>query len=254
MIDDPPPRLSPTPTIFIDYQSGSNAATVVNYIITFVVYLGLAFIATFFNVFVVYTTKVRFAGGDATFGESLKFAFSRIHLIFMWSLVSATVGMILRGIDAAAQRAGGAAQVIIQFLVSLLGMAWSVVSLFVIPVMVYEGVGPVDALKRSVDTLKKTWGESLIRHFGLGIFQFIGFLLGIGLAFVLFATLGSLGQAGAIIAFAIVLVYFVALIIVFTLANTIFNTALYEFAATGRVPGTEFSAEEFQGAFSPRGR
>ena len=63
------------------------------YAILFVTYFGLAFIATFFNVCVVYTTKVRFEGGNATFGESIKFALSRVGVIVQWSLLSATVGL-----------------------------------------------------------------------------------------------------------------------------------------------------------------
>src|SRR5258708_38447565 len=66
------------------------------YLILFITYFGLAFIATFFNVCVVYTTKIRFEGGNATFGESLKFAFSKAGLIAQWSLLSASVGLLLR--------------------------------------------------------------------------------------------------------------------------------------------------------------
>ncbi|MBA4057841.1 MAG: hypothetical protein C0490_24205, partial [Marivirga sp.] len=66
------------------------------YVIIFLTYFGLAFIATFFNVCVVYTAKIRFEGGDATFGQSIGFAFSKIYLIFQWSLLSATVGLLLR--------------------------------------------------------------------------------------------------------------------------------------------------------------
>jgi hypothetical protein len=68
---------------------------IVQYAIIFLTYLGLAFIATFFNVCVVYTVKIRFEGGNATFMESLKFALSKIGLIFYWSLISATVGLVL---------------------------------------------------------------------------------------------------------------------------------------------------------------
>ena len=62
----------------------------------FIIYLGLAFITTFFSVATVYTIKTRFEGGDATFFQSLGFACSRFHLIILWSLVSATVGLILK--------------------------------------------------------------------------------------------------------------------------------------------------------------
>src|SRR5688572_18967507 len=74
----------------------TDSLQVFEYVIIFLTYFGLALIATFFNVCVVYTTKIRFEGGNATFAESIGFAFSRLPVIVKWSLLSATVGLILR--------------------------------------------------------------------------------------------------------------------------------------------------------------
>jgi hypothetical protein len=222
---------------------------VVYYVGLFIIYLGLAFVATFFNTCVVYTTKVRFEGGDATFGESLSFAVSRIHLIFAWSLVAATVGLLLRALDHAAEKAGPVGEIIIRIITSLLGLLWSVVTIFVVPSMVYHGLGPIDAIKKSVAVLKKTWGESLIRHYGLGFMQFLFILLGI---FVFGALLVVSGGGNIAIAIGVVaVIYFIALFAVFSLANTIFNTALYVYADTGEVP-SGFSREIIAGAIGPR--
>ncbi|HLP15796.1 MAG TPA: DUF6159 family protein, partial [Bacteroidota bacterium] len=132
---------------------------VYQYLILLLTYFGLAFIATFFNVCVVYTTKVRFEGGDATFGESLRFAFSRLWIITQWSLLSASVGLILRLLHDLASRLGKAGEIVAKIIIGLLGMAWSIMTIFVVPVLVYEGRSPVDAIKRSIDVIKKTWGE-----------------------------------------------------------------------------------------------
>ena len=76
------------PTIFIGWINNgipediSAAFGLIEYLIIFATYLGLALIATFFNVCVVYTVKTRFEGGNATLGSSFKFAFSKFHLIF----------------------------------------------------------------------------------------------------------------------------------------------------------------------------
>src|SRR5262249_12538519 len=148
------------------------------------------FVATFFNVCVVYTTKVRLEGGDATFWQSLGFAFSRIHLILAWSLVAATVGMLLHGLDNMARRAGGLGKVVLAILRSILGAAWSLITIFVVPAMVYEGLGPFAAIKRSIDTLRATWGESLIRYYGLGFVQFVLLLPAFLLGFFLVPAMG----------------------------------------------------------------
>jgi len=100
------------PTLFLDLIRHTTHGVArlhfdaVAYVLLGVSYLGLSFIATFFNVCVVYTTKTRFEGGDATFFDSIKFALSKLHLIFAWSLVSATVGLLLHALDQVAQRAG----------------------------------------------------------------------------------------------------------------------------------------------------
>ncbi|RLB54929.1 MAG: hypothetical protein DRI90_19850, partial [Deltaproteobacteria bacterium] len=223
--------LFPTILLEIIRSSGDSVAlSVVDYALIFVSYLGMAFIATFFNVCVVFTTKTRFEGGDATFMDSIKFAFSKIHLIFAWSLVSATVGLLLRALDQAAQRAGTVGRILLGILSTILGMTWSIVTIFVIPAMVYDDLGPMEAIKKSTATLRRTWGESLIRHFGLGLIQFLFMLLGVALAVLLFGTLGGMGGTGLAIAIGLTVIYFLAVILIFTVANNVYNTALYAYA------------------------
>lgn len=238
------------PSIIISFMGGSGPESygITEYLIFFITYLGLAFIATFFNVCVVYTTKIRFEGGNATFWESINFARSRITLIFMWSVIVATVGVILRLIDNIAEKAGEPGRLVLNILTSILGMMWSIITIFVVPAMVYHNLRPMDAIKKSIGTLKKTWGESLIRHFGLGSIQFIFFFIGIIGTIILFYVLAGLGPIGIIIAIAIAVLYFLGLILVFNVANTIFNTALYVYADTGKIP-EGYSQEIMQNAF-----
>ena len=219
------------------------------YIIIFLIYLGLAYIATFFNVCVVYTAKSRFEGGNAKLGDSIRFAFSRIHLIFAWALVAATVGLLLRLIDNIAEKLGPAGKVMLLILNSILGMLWSIITIFVVPAMVYHNLGPFASIKKSVEVLKKTWGESLIRHFGLGLVQLLFLFAGIILAAVLFFAGIALGPVGILLAVLISFIYFLGVILVFSVANSVFNTALYVYADTGRVPegySHEIMANAFQ--------
>jgi hypothetical protein len=217
-------------------QEGEMAFAALEYAILGATYIGLAFIATFFNVCTVYTTKVRFDGGDATFMQSISFALSKLHLIFMWSLLAASVGMLLRSIDHAAERAGPFGGILLSIVRSILGAAWSVLTLFVVPAMVYEGHGPVDAIKTSTRVLKKTWGESLVRHFGLGWAQslaiFAGMLLFVPLLFLLAGNVTALVAVGGGL-----VLYIIAVVLVFAVLNSVFNTALYVYAQTGSAPG-----------------
>lgn len=237
------------PTIVTSFMKGSGQSYgITEYLIFFITYLGLAFIATFFNVCVVYTTKIRFEGGNATFWESINFARSKINLILTWSIIVATVGLILRLIDNLAERAGESGRLVLNILTSILGMMWSIITIFVVPAMVYHNLKPIDAIKQSIKTLKTTWGESLIRYFGLGTIEFLFFVLGIIVTFILFFVLAGLGPVGIIITIVIAVLYFLGVILVFNVANTIFNTALYVYAATGKIP-EGFSQEIMQNAF-----
>ena len=163
--------------LLLDSTGMSDLSIYIMIPIIFIIYFGLAFIATFFNCCVVYTTKTRFEGGDATFMESLQFSLSRIHIIFAWSFVSALVGTLLRIIDMFAEKLGFIGEMIVKFITSIIGLLWSILTIFVVPSMVYNGFGPIDAIKDSTYVIKKTWGESIIRHYGLGLMQFLVILL-----------------------------------------------------------------------------
>jgi uncharacterized protein (DUF697 family) len=130
-------------------------------------------------------------------------------------------------------------------------MAWGIVTLFVVPGMVYKNLSPFDAIKDSVEALKKTWGESLVRYYGLGLIQGLLFILGIfvflGLVFV------AIPLGGVAIAVLIILgiIYSITLILLFGVADSIFNTALYVYANTGKVPNA-YTSKEMSNAFRRR--
>src|SRR5206468_674804 len=91
--------------------------------------------------------------------------------ILAWALVSATVGVLLRAIESNRQ--------VGRFVSMILGTAWTIITYFVVPVLVVEKTGPFKAVGRSIELLKKTWGEALIGNFGLGFFEFLVVLPGI---------------------------------------------------------------------------
>jgi len=219
------------------------------YAILFVTYFGLAFIATFFNVCVVYTTKVRFEGGNATFGESIRFAFSRIGVIVQWSLVSASVGLLLRILHNLASRLGKIGELVANIVIGLLGMAWSILTIFVVPVLVYENVGPFDAIKKSGAVIKRTWGESLIKTVGMGLVQILIFILLIlvGVGFTIILT-NAFDVIGLLVGICLTVSLLLLAGLVFSVANTVFNTALYIYANTNTV-AAGYDEEMVRGAF-----
>lgn len=241
------------PTIITKLLGGVSVVFgAMEYAVIFITYFGLAFIAVFFNVCVVYTAKTRFEGGNATFFESIGFAFSKIHLIFLWSLVSASVGLLLKILENIGQKSGKAGKAILAITRAILGAVWSIITIFVVPAMVYHHMGPFAAIGKSVRTLRKTWGESLIRYIGLGLAQFVFIILGAVFTIIAFFIFGALlGGAGIAATVVVAIIYFVGLFLVFGAANTVFNTALYVYADQGIVPHG-FKAEIMHEAFKTR--
>ena len=244
----------PTFVLDIAQQHGQRGVGPLQVAALFVTYFGLSFIATFFNVCTVHTTRVRLDGGDATFLDSIKFAFSKSHLIAGWSLVSASVGLLLRALDMAAERLGLAGKILLYILRTILASAWSVMTVFVVPAMVYNDLGPIDAIKDSIATLRQTWGESLIRYYGMGLVSFLCalpcfVLIGVGMS-----TLqgSSAAQTLGLVLVGVGLVSLLAVFLVFSVASTVFNTALYHFAQRGAAPG--FDSEVLRGVFTSRSK
>jgi hypothetical protein len=219
----------------------------------FATYLGLAFITTFSNVCVVYTTRVRLTGGDATFFESVRFGFSRLPQIFGWSMLSATVGLILHGIDSAAERSGIVGQILLSIVRAIFAAAWSIVSVFAIPAMVFHGVGPIDAIKKSTETMTRVWGESLVGNWGMGLFSFllaIPGVLGIFASFSLLAGEETTTVGVVLLIASITWLVFVALLS--GVAKMVYSTALFMYAETGVAP-PGFSHEALAHAYARKG-
>jgi Family of unknown function (DUF6159) len=212
------------------------------YPVTFAFYFCNYFVIVFFNAALVSCALMRFNGQDTTIGDGLRAAGSRLPQIFAWALVSATVGMLLRLIENANEKAGA-------FISAILGTAWTVITFFVVPVLVVEKIGPFKAVSRSIAILKKTWGEALVGGFGLGLFKLLLALPGVALILLgayLVTTLQPAFIGIGIIGAAVL--YFLLWAAIGSALDTIFLTALYQYAAFEKVP-EGFEREAMEGAF-----
>ena len=214
------------------------------YVLGFLMYFVLAYVTIFFNTALVCAADERMRGGDPTLGSALRGALSRAGAIAPWALISATVSVILRSLE---QRAGLLGRIAI----GLVGMAWSLVTFLVLPILVLERVSAVAAIKRSASLFKRTWGENVIANAAVGIIGFIALL--IALPFVLFAVFT--GFTPAIVASVVGAVLWMAFVgIVLSALGVIYQVALYRYAVDG-TPPPAFAAVDLSGAFRPkRGR
>ncbi len=221
-------------------QSGysTNVAT---WVLGACMYLGIAFSQTYFLAALCAGANDRLQGRDTTIGSALAVANSRLHRLLPWAIVSATVSMIIQAIE---ERFGFLGQII----GSLIGAAWNVVTFLTIPIIVFEDLGPLNALKRSGTLLKKTWGENLMAQIGLGIIGLVAFLPGI-----LVLALGFSSGIGAVtvLAVAVGAVYLAIAASVISALSGIYRTALYRYAVDGQVPAA-FASTDMEHAFGAR--
>lgn len=212
------------------------------WVLLFLMYTALAYVTIFFNSALVHAANERMQGGDPTVGSAIAGARSRAGKILPWAIVSATVSIILRTIE---ERAG----VVGQIVSGLAGLAWAVVTFLVLPIIVIEGLSVGDAIKKSSEMFRRTWGENLAAQIGFGLLGFVAALPAIALVFV-----GVAGGSGtAVAAIVVAVVWLILVSVVIATLSVIFQTALYHYAAAGEVPNG-FSSDVMRSAFGPKTR
>jgi hypothetical protein len=216
------------------------------YIAAFLFYFCNYFVIVFFNTGLIACVLKIMNGEDASVGYGLSVAMRRLPQVFGWALVSAVVGVLLSMIENSNKRAAA-------FISAILGSAWTALTYFIVPVIVVEGVGPIEAFKRSVGTLKSTWGTALVGNFTLGMISFLLMLPVIVVLVGLFWVAESSGSDFAMIVATVIAVPLVLMSVsITTTADTIFKTYLYSYA-TGRTLPADIDPSEFSEAFRPSG-
>jgi hypothetical protein len=205
------------------------------YLMLFAFYFCLYLVQTFFSCALMGSANVAFAGGEASLGVGLSLAWSRFGRILVWAAVAATVGMILRTIQ---ERVG----LLGRILVALMGAAWTILTYFMGPVIVFEDLGVSDGIARSTAMIKKTWGEGMTKGLAFSALTLLAFL-------VLFVGTFALMTINPILAGLFFLLGIIAVATVSSAMDGIFKVALYRYACWNMVP-EGFSQELVQGAFS----
>ncbi|MGD8555668.1 MAG: DUF6159 family protein [Anaerolineales bacterium] len=219
---------------------------ILSVIVGFLFYFCQFFVVTFFNTALVGAAMIRLRGGDPTVRDGFNVAFSRIGTILGYTAIGSTVGMILRSIS---ERSRGLGRIA----VGLVGMVWNLAIFLAVPILAVEGVGPLEAVKRSAILLKKTWGEQIVGNLSIGlVFGAISFgmfvvIIGGGIA------LSIMLENGLIMIPAVLLMILggVLLGLLSSALNGIYSAAVYRYAAEGET-GEFFSQELVQGAFRPK--
>ena len=228
--------------IFDSWTSGQGNG-IFSLIVAFLFYVVVYTVSIFSSAALVGAAMIRLRGGDPTVSDGFRIARDHLGSIVVYALIAATVGMVLRFIS---ERGG----VVGQIVSSILGFAWNVVTFLVVPVLVVEDVSPVDAIKRSGQLLRETWGEQLIGSFSIGlIFGLLSLAVILVIGVPMFVLVASTGSVSLLVLGIVLLVLaLVFLGLINSALNSIYAAAVYRYAAEGD-PGGYFPPELVQGAF-----
>jgi hypothetical protein len=190
-------------------------------------------------------------GHDATVAEGLAAARGRLDAIFGWAGVQLVVGGINLLLQALLREAGG--QVLSSIFSGLANAAWDIASFFVIPGIALDGLGPKDALKRSVSVIRQRWGEGVTGAAAIGFIFFLCVWLPVIALVVVGVALSSSVPGLGIALIAIGVIFFVIGVVVQSTLSATFRVALYRFATQDTVLGP-FQREPLEQAFKPKRR
>lgn len=189
------------------------------------------FCATFFNVAFYQQILAALNGQTVSFAAGLRFALSKWRAILMWALFAGLVGYLIKTLEQRFNFIG-------RLIMKLIGTAWSIACVFVIPVLITEATAnPLQVLKKSALTLKKTWGESLIGYAGVSFGGTIIVLL--SLVWLAGGVAVSMACHLYWLTALVVLAWLVMIVLwsyTLSVASQIFRCALFVYASQGALP------------------
>jgi hypothetical protein len=232
------------PGILLASAEGAGGAAWAGAIILFAIAAYLAaFVGIFFAVALTACADLALRGEAISVRKGIAAARERIPQIAGWAAVTTTINLILRAIEARFDGVGGA-------IVSALGgMAWALVTFLAVPVIAFEGTGPMATLKRSSGLFRQRWGQQVGGIAATsGIVAIIGVIPGIVLVML---GVYALPAAGGIALLAIGIILIVVASIIGSALTQILAVALYRFAADGVAVGP-FTEAQLNGVVRPR--
>ena len=196
---------------------------------------------------VVHCANEELQGRDSSFGAGMSAAFGRLPQLLGWALIQTVVGWLLQAIQG-----NGSDNFVITILRAILAtlaaVAWSVISFFVLPMIMLRGKGPISGMKESIGLIRSTWGKQIaggVRIGGLIILISVlpGIIALVGGGFLAFTDKPGIGIPLMVLGGLVILV---GQVLISTL-RAVFSVALLHYAEDGTVIGP-FSDTEMQHA------
>lgn len=176
-------------------------------------------------------------GRPPSIRDGFQLALARFPQIVLFSILAAGVGILIQLIVEKLKLGGRLAGLVV-------GASWTIVTLLVIPVILFENANAFEAVKRSGSLIKKRWGEGVTGHGSVA--------LALAIVMVPLMMVGAILIPFNLVAGIVVLV--VTTLLLMTVSGAlggVFNTALYRYAADGAVGGP-FERAQLDAAFTSK--
>ena len=200
---------------------------------TFFGYMVAAIITVFWNAAIVASAYLRLTTGtNPSFSYGIGRAWECRNQIFVWGLVSGTVGIIIQFFEGMAQSDNPAVAIIGSIARIILSAAWWMTTFFVVPMIVLDKMEVRECMKESPELFKKTWGEDVGMSATTGILNFLVILLVVLLClpFMLFGEIGmGFGIGLMIIGIGLSALFF-------STVEAVNRAGLFYYARTGESP------------------
>jgi hypothetical protein len=193
------------------------------------VYFLCSFISIYATAALVGAATMKLNGQQPTASDGWRVARGKIGKLLVWSLITATVGLVIQAVS---RRLGGIGGLLVA---GAAGASWSVLTYFVIPVLIFENERAWASMKRSGQIFVTTFGRSIVSNIVVGLIIgagiFAAFILGIvGIVY----AFGGHTALGVVLVGAAVAVGTIFLLIG-SAAEGILRAALYRYATTGKI-------------------
>ena len=184
----------------------------------FVAYLVTYFLSCYFMAAIIGAAYIRLRGERPTVMDGIYAANASFFQILVWSVIAATIGLLFRLTSLRSEEGG-------RFVSRLLGSGWAIATLFVLPIMVVEGIGPLKAFHRSRVLLKEQWGAHQQGVLGTGLVFLVLFSIGL-VPFVGGVAVGSESLGWTVAA----ILYWLVLSALWSVVHGILVVTLYHYA------------------------
>jgi hypothetical protein len=204
------------------------------------------YFVVYFNVGLAAAAQYSIDGRDTGLRDGLRVARTRRGVIAKWALVEVVLGLLLTAIGGLLSDAG--ARTFANLISAVAAFAWSLASFLVIPVLALEGLGPRDAMTRSVDLIRARWGEAIVGRSGIGFVVFLIAVVPIGGLSVVATDLAPVNPTLSGVADALVALLVIVAAVLASALSVIFRVELYRYATGDELTG-RFERGDLDGAF-----